>query len=481
MKDRRVRKINNIVSNKGESIVYVVSRDIRIGDNFALAYAANLSAQEELPLIVLFNLYPKVKNRIAQQYEFLLGGLREFQEHLDKKGVQFIVGTSTPLDNLKRIEDQLKPKAFVFDFSPLRGSKKLKENFGKISSAEIFEVDTHNVIPVWETSDKEEFAAYTIRPKIYKKIKEYLEEEISLKIIPKEIKIDLDSTFFINPNAEDWSEIRKKIKANTVEGYTIKFNPGESEAIKVLENFIDAKLEFYGSRRNDPNQDFQSNLSPYLHYGFISSRTAVNVVMKSVKDREGVEINFEENRNRAGVAEETKSGLKQGAEAFIEEIVVRKELCENFCFYNNNYDNIKGLKEWAIKSLNKHKEDKREFIYSKDQFERAETHDPAWNAAQRQLKSEGKMHGYMRMYWAKKILEWSHSAEDAIKIAVYLNDKYHIDGYDPNGYVGILWSIGGLHDRAWFEREVFGQIRYMNSNGLKKKFDLGLYIKRYQA
>lgn len=481
MRDERVRKLNDIVLKNGECVVYVASRDLRIKDNFALEFARRISSSEKIPLVVLFNLYPSVRNRIAQQYEFMIEGLSEFQHNLKNSGIQFVVGTSGAINNLKTIEDKLKPKSIVFDFSPLKGSRNLKHNFSKISKSELFEVDTHNIIPVWETSDKEEYAAYTIRPKIYKKLKEYLEDEITHEHFSKEINIDLDPSFFINPNEIDWKEIRKKIRAESVEGYNIKFKPGESAGIKVLETFINSKLEFYGSKRNDPTQDFQSNLSPYLHYGFISSRRAVKMVIKAVKDREGVEINFEENRNRAGVAEESKSGLKQGAEAFIEEIVVRKELCENYCYYNKNYDNINGLKDWAIKSLEKHKKDSREFLYSKEQFEGAETHDSAWNAAQRQLKSEGKIHGYMRMYWAKKILEWTPSAEVAIQIAIYLNDKYHLDGYDPNGYVGILWSIGGLHDRPWFEREVFGQIRYMNSNGLKKKFDLDQYIKRYEV
>lgn len=167
-----------------------------------------------------------------------------------------------------------------------------------------------------------------------------------------------------------------------------------------------------------------------------------------------------------------------GINALLEEMIVRKELADNFCFYNPHYDRLEGAKEWAQTTLNDHRNDPREFIYTKQQFEHAQTHDPAWNAAQLQLRSSGKIHGYMRMYWAKKILEWSETPEGAIATAIYLNDHYSIDGGDPNGYNGIMWSIAGVHDRPWTERDVFGKIRYMNYAGLKRKFDIQSYIDR---
>jgi deoxyribodipyrimidine photo-lyase len=162
--------------------------------------------------------------------------------------------------------------------------------------------------------------------------------------------------------------------------------------------------------------------------------------------------------------------------SFLDELIIRRELSDNFCYYNINYDSFKGFPNWAKASLNKHRKDKREFIYSKREFEKANTHDELWNAAQTEMVNKGKMHGYMRMYWAKKILEWSSSPEEAMQTAIYLNDKYELDGRDPNGYAGIAWSIGGVHDRAWFERPVFGKIRYMNYSGCIKKFDVKKYI-----
>ncbi len=170
---------------------------------------------------------------------------------------------------------------------------------------------------------------------------------------------------------------------------------------------------------------------------------------------------------------------KQAKEAFLDELIVRKELSDNYCLYEENYDNFSGLPDWAKNSLKKHQKDKRKYVYKTEDFESARTHDPLWNAAQRQMCNEGKMHGYLRMYWAKKILEWTETPEEAISIAIYLNDKYELDGRDPNGYTGIMWSIGGLHDRPWKERDVYGKIRYMSYEGCKRKFDVERVIKRY--
>ncbi len=232
--------------------------------------------------------------------------------------------------------------------------------------------------------------------------------------------------------------------------------PGEKAANQVLNDFIEHKLVLYDANRNDPNIDGQSNLSPYLHFGHISAQ------------RVSLEI-------------QKKSTSASEQEEFLEELIVRRELSDNFCFYNENYDNFKGFPDWAKKTLNEHRHDRREYIYSLDQFEKAQTHDDLWNAAQKEMVKSGKTHGYMRMYWAKKILEWTEGPEEALKIAIFLNDKYELDGRDPNGYVGIAWSIGGVHDRAWFPKPIFGKIRYMSYKGAQSKFDVKAYIKKVNS
>ncbi len=166
-------------------------------------------------------------------------------------------------------------------------------------------------------------------------------------------------------------------------------------------------------------------------------------------------------------------------DAFLEELIVRRELSDNFCWHTMNYDNVDGFPEWALKTIDEHRHDRRDFVYSLEQFDGAETHDPLWNAAQREMVTTGRMHGYLRMYWAKKILEWSVSPEEAMQIAITLNDRWQLDGRDPNGYAGIAWSMGGVHDRAWGERPVFGKIRYMNDKGCRRKFDVDRYVRNF--
>jgi deoxyribodipyrimidine photo-lyase len=175
-----------------------------------------------------------------------------------------------------------------------------------------------------------------------------------------------------------------------------------------------------------------------------------------------------------------KSGIpRDDSSAFLEELIVRRELADNFCEYTPLYDSPDAFPQWARTSLDTHVSDKRDYLYSREQFEQAKTHDEAWNACQRELLKTGKMHGYMRMYWAKKILEWTRNYTEAMEIAIYLNDTYELDGRDPNGYAGIAWSIGGVHDRPWFDRPIFGVIRYMNASGLAKKFDVQEYCRRW--
>ena len=185
-------------------------------------------------------------------------------------------------------------------------------------------------------------------------------------------------------------------------------------------------------------------------------------------------------KNKAKVDENGPLELMDHASAFLEELIVRRELSDNFCFYNKNYDTVEGFPEWARKALDKERTTKREYLYTKEEFEQAKTHDELWNAAQMEMLVTSKMHGYMRMYWAKKILEWTESPEEALEVAIYLNDKYSLDGRDPNGYAGIAWSIGGVHDRSWFSRPVYGTVRYMARSGCDKRFDTKAYIAKWQ-
>jgi deoxyribodipyrimidine photo-lyase len=227
--------------------------------------------------------------------------------------------------------------------------------------------------------------------------------------------------------------------------------PGEQAARGALREFIRRRLPVYAEARNDPNQRGQSDLSPYLHFGQLSAQRVALEVLRSP----------------------APEGAK---EAFLEELITRRELSDNFCWYRTDYDATAAFPEWAKKTLAQHRKDKREYVYTEKELEAGGTHDDLWNAAQREMVVRGKMHGYLRMYWAKKILEWTRTPEEALRIAIRLNDMYELDGRDPNGYAGIAWSIGGVHDRAWGERKVFGKIRYMSYNGCRSKFDVDGYI-----
>jgi deoxyribodipyrimidine photo-lyase len=262
----------------------------------------------------------------------------------------------------------------------------------------------------------------------------------------------MKSSTALSSNKIEWGKIYASLKADENVKPVSLLKPGEKAAHKTLKEFIENKFDKYAELRNDPNADVLSNLSPYLHFGQISAQRVALIL--------------------GGF------GNHPSAEAFLEELIVRKELSDNFCFYNSNYDSFNGFPDWAKKTLNDHRKDEREFIYSSKQFEEAKTHEDLWNAAQNELIRTGKMHGYMRMYWAKKILEWSKSPEESLKIAIYLNDKYELDGRDPNGYTGCAWAVGGLHDRAWAVRPVYGKIRYMNRNGAKRKFDVEKYVSK---
>lgn len=457
----RIKALNSAKQKAGKSVVYVMSRDQRAHDNHALLEAQAIAIAQKLPLVVLFNLYNASGVRAREHFEFMLEGLKQLEAELKKHGIGFILTHGKHNGELLAVLKKLDPLVVYFDFSPLRGPKKTHDELANQLDCPCYIVDTHNILPVWEASPAEEFAAHTFRSKVHKKLADWLEE-------PK--KLTKHPVKFTGSKA-DWQEAQKLIGQVKSNGIKIEFQPGEQAAKQELSSFIQHRLDDYAKDRNTPSVDGQSNLSPYLHFGMISS---LRITLEITKHHTPLLI--KEARLARSEGEPTRS---DSIDAFLEELIVRKELSDNFCYYNENYDSIKGARDWATKSLDEHANDPREHLYSLAELEVAKTHDPAWNAAQNQLRKVGKMHGYMRMYWAKKILEWSKDAATAIKNADYLNDHYSIDGGDPNGYVGVLWSIAGLHDRPWFEREVYGKIRYMNYNGLKNKFDVEEYEKQW--
>lgn len=443
---RRIRKLNNINFTPQGPIVYWMSRDQRLQDNWALIYAQELAMENNLPLMVIFCLQDYYLEATVRQYDFMLKGLRSIEKDIRKLDIPFIIRNGSPSKILKKLDDQINLTAIVTDFSPLKVKTSWSQNVNKALNKPLYEVDTHNVVPCWEASKKQEYSARFIRPKIHSKLNDFLTEFPKLKKHPFKLKDKLEQN--------DWDNIAKDLRVDRKVKPVDWLKPGEQPAKESLERFISNGINHYSEERNNPNSNVTSKLSAYLHFGQISSQ---RVALEIIGDKSTEELNENE-------------------QEFIEQLVVRKELAENFCFYNDNYDSFKGFPDWAKKTLHEHKGDKREYVYSLDEFENAQTHEELWNGAQRNLVKRGYMHGYMRMYWAKKILEWSPSPQEAMRTAIYLNDKYELDGRDPNGYTGVAWAIGGVHDRAWAEREIYGKVRYMNENGARRKFDVDKYI-----
>ena len=441
MNHKRVKQMKSGDESAG-AVVYWMQRDQRVQDNWALIFAQNKALENKVPLIVVFCLVPEFLGATIRQYDFMLKGLEQVEEKLAKYNVPFQLLSGLPGKEIPAYLKTMKAGALVSDFNPLKIARLWKKEILDATGISFYTVDAHNIVPAWEASDKEEFAAYTIRPKIHRALPEYLDSFPELKRMESS---NLDKT------DNDWSKARDSLKIDFSVKAVDWLIPGEKAALDMLKNFLNEKLDRYDTERNDPTKEASSNLSPYLHFGQISAQR---------------------------IALDSQVFIEQGdsLKSFQEELIVRRELADNYCFYNLNYDSFDGIRDWAKTTLNEHRKDKREYIYSGDDFEGADTHDDLWNAAQFQMMKAGKMHGYMRMYWAKKILEWSKSPEEAFETAIYLNDKYELDGRDPNGYTGVAWSIGGIHDRAWAERPVFGKIRYMNYNGCKRKFDVKQYI-----
>lgn len=472
--EKRVRKLNTKEIGEG-LIMYWMNRDGRMQDNWALLYAQQIALEKQVPLLVVYNLTPGFLGGGLRQHDFKVRGLQEVHEVLITHNIPFFIlsGKHTEKDIVEFAHSH-KVGAIVTDFFPLHISKKWTDYVAKHTEVAVYQVDAHNIIPCWIASDKREFAAHTLRPKVHKLITEFLDEFPHIKKHPyiyssSEHKGSKKSAS-MNINVSDWKKILEDKDVNQEITKVDWCNPGYHAGMKELKHFINKKLDAYNNARNDAVIDGQFNLSPWLHYGQIAPQRVVLEVLKT------------SGRSIHGVIDHKKNGSGDEGDsitAFIEEVVVRRELADNFCYYNDAYDQVEGFPEWAQKTLSKHTKDHREHVYTEKQFEQADTHDELWNAAQTQLLSTGKMHGYMRMYWAKKILEWSKSPKDALRIAITLNDRYELDGRDPNGYTGIAWSIGGVHDRPWFTRPIFGEVRYMARSGCEKRFYVKEYIEKW--
>ncbi len=428
-------------------VVYWMQRDQRAADNWALVYAQEQAIRLQRPLEVVFCLSPGFPGANIRHYGFMLAGLEETAQRLKQRKIPFHLLNGDAPRVLPEWLAERQAGMLVTDFNPLRLTLDWRHQVADRIRIPFHETDAHNIIPCRFLSGKPEYSAFTLRKKVERFLPEFL------------IQIPAVGTHPFPGAVEDgspagWKALKDTLRVDRDVPEVTWLKAGEEAAVSAMRRFLTLRLDQYAVDRNDPVKEGQSNLSPYLHFGQLSAQR---------------------------LALEVQSARADGTskQAYLEELIVRRELSDNFCLYNPEYDRSKGFQPWAGITLGKHRDDRREYLYSPDEFEQGRTHDPLWNAAQREMVHRGKMHGFMRMYWAKKILEWSRSPEDAVETAIWLNDKYSLDGRDPNGYAGIAWAIGGTHDRPWAERPVFGMIRYMNYQGCQRKFDVEKYIRSH--
>ncbi len=431
---------------QGEYVLYWMQRAQRGRDNAALNLAIAFGNELKLPVLVVFGLTADYPGAQRRHYRFLLEGLVDAEADLVAKGIPLLIRLGSPDHVVLELVAERRPAIVVTDENPVRIGQVWRKRVAEGLNVPFHVVDADVVVPT-SLFPREEYAARTLRPKIHKVWNEFLKPLPKLKASKAWKPKDQPRGETLDPDA-----LLGKLHvggASEVAGY----RGGAVEAAKRLRRFVGQRLAHYATERNEPTPYMTSELSAHLHFGHINPLTIALAVLDSEAPRECIDV-------------------------YLEELIVRRELAINFVARNPDYDHLSGCPEWALKTLTSHAGDRRPYLYKSKELDAGETHDPLWNAAQREMVITGRMHNYLRMYWAKKILEWSPDPEAAFNVAVHLNDTYEMDGRDPNGYTGIAWAIGGKHDRPWPERPIFGTVRFMSYESTRKKFGSDAYIAR---
>ena len=443
----RIQVLNTRAVRKGDFVLYWMQQSQRAESNHALEYAIQQGNQMDQPVLVVFGLMDNYPDANLRHYTFMLEGLQETQATLAKRGIKMIVQKGHPANVALAIGRRA--SLIVCDRGYLRHQRQWRKAVAQKAGCRLVQIESDVVVPIETVSNKAEYAARTIRPKIHKHLNDYLVELQPTKLTHPSLPLK-----FRGIGLENIEAVLKKMALDrSVLPVSHFFRGGTSQAQKMFAAFLRNRFANYEQNRNQPQTDDVSHMSKYLHFGQISPL----VIAMQVRN--------------------TDKRFKDAKAAFLEELVIRRELAMNFVYHSPYYDAYRCLPVWAQKTLNDHKKDKREWVYSRRQLENAKTHDEYWNAAMREMKATGFMHNYMRMYWGKKILEWSKTPEQAFKTTLAINNKYFLDGRDANSYAGVAW-VFGVHDRAWFERPIFGKIRYMSASGLERKSDIKAYVEK---
>ena len=443
----RIQILNKKDFAKGRFVLYWMQQSQRAEENPALEYAVELANHFGQPLLVIFGLTADYPDANLRHFAFMLEGLRETQATLADRGIRMAVQKGDPAEVALR--SSRRASVIVCDRGYLRHQKAWRRTVAENAGCRLVQVESDVIVPVEVVSGKAEYAARTIRPKINKHLETYLKD---FQSVPLE-----KPSHGINVPDLDLASTAKILAGLDIDRSVAPvphfFKGGTSEAKRRFARFLEKKIQHYDRHHNQPQTDDISHMSPYLHFGQISPVYLARQVTQLAPKAVGRE-------NRA---------------AYLEELIVRRELAINFAHYAPDYDAFSCIPGWARQTLAEHAKDKRAPRYTAAQLEAADTHDDYWNAAMLEMKHTGFMHNYMRMYWGKKILEWSRTPKQAYATTLTLNNKYFIDGRDPNSYTGVAWTYG-VHDRAWAERPIFGKIRYMAASGLERKCDIKAYV-----
>ena len=449
--NERVIQLNDRpVNPNARYVLYWMQMYKRVDNNHSLIYAIRRANELRLPLVVYEGLkyyYPWANDRI---HTFILEGVEEKRVAFEALGIRYVFYLQKDADVSKNTVAALAKDAalIVTDDFPCFIIPEHNRRIAERTEITVYAVDSNGVIPI-SKFDKEEYAAYTIRPKINKLLDRYLKPlpNETVEISSVGLAVDCPETLVTRDN---FAALVAGCDIDHTVPPSNHYKGGTSEGRKRLKKFVHEILPDYDKARSKPDRDGSSRLSSYLHFGYLSPLEVALAVQKA--------------------------DAPQGSiDAYLEELIVRRELSFNMTSFNAHYDSLAALPAWVQKTMREHANDERTHLYSLEQLEAGETHDELWNAAQREMVATGEMHNYVRMLWGKNIIAWSPSYEVAFETLVHLNNKYCLDGRDPNSYAGILWCFG-KHDRAWFERPVFGLIRYMASHSTGKKFDSTKYI-----
>ncbi len=435
----------------GKCVVYWMQRAMRIIDNPALDVAIEAGNLLGLPVVVLFSVIPNYPNANLRHYHFMQQGLRDVAEDAAERGVGFVLQRHL-VNSLEAFLEEVEATLLIGDENRCRESERRRKVLAKRLALPFWTVDADVVVPS-SVFGRDYFLLHHFRPKLNAELPKYLVEPANLKPLhawqrPKGVE-----SFLL---AEDITRGFRGLDRSVQP--VDSFTGGSHAALRRLNEFVSRDLAHYEKKRNRPELQGTSRLSPYLHFGNISPLTIALAIQKAV--------------NEGKVPAPAR-------DRFLDELIGWRELSVLFVRHNENYDNWECAESWARKSLLEHAGDARPHRYTLAHLERGETVDELWNAAQREMVGTGWMHNFMRMYWAKKILEWAPDPARAFEWAVTLNDKYQLDGQDPNGYAGIAWSIVGKHDRPWFDRPVFGKVRSMTAASTAKKFNSRSYISQH--